>query len=141
MTSAATPLSPVHRVSVYCPVSGSTFAALMRGDFEAAQRDPASAPLLRIIENSSELGNFGTYKGVCELGLGYEAFTPTAGARPVMGADGTRSATPMVTITTFVPADVPEARLNALVCDLAAAHPWELPVIEVAAVRRLCCRP
>lgn len=141
MTRADSPLSVVQRVTVYCPISAATFAALVRGEFEAAQRDPASAPLLKIIENSSELGNFGTYKGVCELGLGYEAFTPAAGARPVLGADGRRSATPMITITTFVPGDVPDARLNALVSELAAAHPWEVPVIEVATVRRVCRRP
>jgi hypothetical protein len=137
MTNADSFLSPVQRISIYCPISRSTFAALVRGEFNAAQRDPASAPLLKIIENSSDLGNFGTYKGVCELALGFETFTPTAGARPVLGADGTRSVTPMITITTFVPADVPEARLTALVAELAAAHPWEVPVIEVATVRRV----
>ena len=141
MTSTHSPLSRVQRVCVHCPISATTFAGLARGDFDAAQRDPASARLLKIIEGSSELGNFGTYRGVCELGLGYEAFTPAAGARPVFGSEGKRSATPTLTITTFVPGDVPEARLEALVADLAAAHPWEIPVIEVATVRRFNRRP
>ena len=136
MTNASIALRTVQRVCIYCPISPGTFAGLVRGDFEAAQRDPASAPLLKIIEDSSELGNFGSYKGVCELGLGYEAFTPTADARPVLGAVGKRSATPTIAITTYVPGDVPEARVNELVADLAAAHPWEIPVIEIATVRR-----
>ncbi len=141
MTGAGDLLSMVRRVCVHCPISASTFAELVRGDFDAALRDPASARLLKIIEDSYELGNFGTYRGVCELALGYEAFTPAAGARPVLGSEGKRSATPMLTITTFVPGDVPEVRLAALVADLAAAHPWELPVIEIATVQRFNRRP
>jgi hypothetical protein len=127
-------LRPVVRVTIYCPLRPDTFAALARGELDAVASDPDAGPVLRIIAGSTDLGNFGSYRGVCEIGLGIEAFTPGEGAVPTLGGVGTRTLSATAQITTYVPAGLAPGRLDALVAALAAAHPWEIPVIEVAEI-------
>jgi hypothetical protein len=128
-------LRAVRRITVHCPIRPETLRAVAGGAVDALARDPGIAPLLALIESSAEFGDFGHYKGVCEIGLGLEAFTPQAGARPTVGTEGLRSVSPTATLTTYVSTDIDGARLAALVDVLAARHPWEVPVIEIADVR------
>jgi hypothetical protein len=133
-------LRAVRRITVHCPIRPETLGAVAAGSVDALAADPGIAPLLALIESSTEFGDFGHYKGVCEIGLGLEAFTPQAGSNPALGAAGRRSMSPTATLTTYVSIDIDGARLAALVGVLAARHPWEVPVIEVADVR-LADRP
>jgi len=128
-------LRAVRRITVHCPIRPETLGAVATGSVAALAADPGIAPLLELIESSSEFGDFGHYKGVCEIGLGIEAFTPQAGAKPTVGAAGRRSMSPTATLTTYVSMEIDGARLAALVDVLAARHPWEVPVIEVADIR------
>jgi hypothetical protein len=128
-------LRSVRRITVHCPIRPETLAAVATGAVDALAADPGIAPLLALIESSTEFGDFGHYKGVCEIGLGLEAFTPQAGASPTLGTAGRRSMSPTATLTTYVATEIDGARLAALVGVLAARHPWEIPVIEVADVR------
>lgn len=128
-------MRPARRITVYCPVAPETLVAVARGDFSLLEQDAGIAPILELIEESGELGNFGRYRGVCEVGVGLEAFTPQAGAVPTVGFAGERSQSPTLTVTTYVLDDVAPARFDALVAAIADRHPWEIPVIEVVGVR------
>jgi hypothetical protein len=127
-------LLPARRITVYCPVAPETLTAVARGDFTLLAQDAGISPILELIEQSEEFGNFGRYRGVCEIGFGLEAFTPQATAVPTIGRAGERSQSPTLAVTTFVLDGVTEDRLGALVEAIAERHPWEIPVIEVFAV-------
>lgn len=130
-----TTLRPVHRITIHCPIRPATLQALAAGSAAELALDPGVAPILELIGSAAEFGDFGRYKGVCEIGLGAEAFTPQAGAQPTVGTAGRRSVSPTATLTTYVAADCSAAHLAELVESLAVCHPWEVPVIEVAAVQ------
>lgn len=119
------------RVIIRCPVSADTFAALIRGDFAALESDPWAARTLAVIRTHPVLGDFGLYRGVFEAALGIEGFTPTARATPVAGASGHDTLSPTVTITTYLDADADPRSTQAALDALLAAHPWEIPVIEL----------
>ncbi|MFM6829750.1 MAG: hypothetical protein ACKOVA_05370 [Novosphingobium sp.] len=116
-------------VKVHCPVAAETLAAMLKGDGEALERDPVAAAILAIIRADNALGDFGLYHGVSEIGLGWESFTPSAGAVPALGAAGTTALSPTVILKTYAPAD---ADIDGALASLMAAHPWEVPVIELA---------
>ena len=126
--------SPARRITVFCPVSKDTLVALTRGELAALAADPVGGRILGFIERCPELGDFGAYRGVCEVAIGIEAFTPAAHARPTLGAAGERSHSATAVITTYARDSITDERLDALLRDLCALHPWEVPVIEVAAV-------
>ncbi len=123
------------RITVHCPVAPATLAALARGEAHALAADPVAARLLGFIEQCPELGDFGAYRGVCEVALGVECFTPTATARPTLGTPGERAHSATVLITTYASAAIAPPRLEALLAALCERHPWEVPVIELTAVR------
>ncbi|MBS0394963.1 MAG: hypothetical protein JSR54_10075 [Proteobacteria bacterium] len=123
------------RITVHCPVAPETLAALAGGDLRALAADPVAGRLLGFIERSAELGDFGAYRGVCEVALGVECFTPTAAARPTLGTAGERAHSATVAINTYASAALEPARVEALLAALREHHPWEVPVIEVTAVR------
>jgi hypothetical protein len=124
----------VTTVRIHCPVAPETFAALVAGRGAALEADPAAAAVLAAIRGAG-LGDFGSYTGVVEVALGLEVFTPTAAARPVQGRAGETSHVPMVIMTTWADAD--SAALDAAIAAIAAAHPWEVPVIELSQARML----
>jgi hypothetical protein len=134
-------ITSARRIVVYCPVSKDTLAALARGELSALAVDPVGGRILGFIERCPDLGNFGAYTGVCEVAIGLEAFTSTSQARPTMGAAGERSHSATAVITTYAPDSIPQDRLDALLAELCALHPWELPVIEVTAVALVRRRP
>ncbi len=103
----------------------------------AIETDPVAAAILAVIREDNELGDFGLYRGVFELSLGLEGFTPMPEAAATLGAAGTNTLSPTAIITTYVPADVSDARLDALLVELAQRHPWQIPVIEIGSETRL----
>ena len=129
--SPAPHLRPVRRIRVYCPIGPSTVVAIASGGAQALGLDPAARPLLDFIEACPECGDFGFYRGVAEVSIGVEAFTPAEGATPTAGTVGERSYSATAAITTYVDADLPSGRLSEIIDGLAARHPWEVPVIEV----------
>ncbi len=126
----------VRDIRVYCPVAPATFAALMAGEAIAVEDDPTAATLLAILR-TSPLGDFGRYREVVELAIGYEGFRPGEGAVPTLGAVGQASWSPTVILTAIYDA---EADISALADALLAAHPWDVPVIAVSEPYRLLVR-
>ncbi len=124
----------VTAVKVHCPVSPDTLAALLSGDVSALESDAAAAALLAVIRGRNALGDFGLYHGVAEIGIGWESFTPSLSATPTLGRAGATALSPTIVLTTYAPAgvDIDDA-LGALM----AAHPWEIPVIEVSELELL----
>jgi hypothetical protein len=115
-------------------VAPETFDALVAGRGAALEADPAAAAVLAAIRGAG-LGDFDRYAGVVEVALGIEVFTPTAAASPVQGRTGVTSHIPTVIMTTWADAD--SAELDAALAAIAAAHPWEVPVIELSQARML----
>lgn len=117
---------------IHCPVSPATFAALSAGRGDALEADTFAAPVLAAIR-AAGLGNFGRYTGVVEAALGIEIFTPGAGAQPTLGQAGVTSHSPTVILTTW--AEAGSATLDFALTAIKAAHPWEVPVIEMSETR------
>ncbi|QUD88048.1 hypothetical protein [Phenylobacterium montanum] len=125
-------LRRVRAIRIHCPISRETFVALAAGRLEAIEQDPVAAPILALIRADNELGDFGLYKGVFEISLGLEGFTPTAEADPTLGEGGGNTLSPTAVIKTYVDEAVGEDQLSALLSALAGLHPWQIPVIEVS---------
>ncbi len=124
----------VTAVKVHCPVSPDTLVALLAGDAGALEYDPVAAALLAVIRSDNALGDFGLYHGIAEIGIGWESFRPLSGAAPALGSTGSTVLSPTVILTTYAAA---EADIDAALSALMAAHPWEIPVIELAEVELL----
>lgn len=107
---------------------------MLAGDDGALERDPAASAILAVIRDDNPLGDFGLYKGVCEIAPGWESFLPGADASPTLGTSGARSLSPTAILTTYADAD---ADLAPALAALMAAHRWEVPVIELSDVELL----
>lgn len=126
----------VRDIRVYCPVAPQTLAAMIAGDPGAVERDATASVLLGILR-TPPLGDFGRYRDVVELALGYEGFRPGDGAVPTLGTVGEPSWSPTVILTAIYDAD---ADVDSLANQLLAAHPWDVPVIAVSEPYRLLVR-
>jgi hypothetical protein len=126
-------IRPSRAVRIHCPAAAATIEAMRAGRGEAIETDAIVAPLLAIIRADNPLGDFGLYKGVVEIALGYESFVPTAAASPTSGTAGAVSLLPSVILTTYIADGAPEDLVSAALAEIVAAHPWETPVIEICA--------
>ena len=124
----------VDRIRVYCPVTAETLTAMIAGEHDAIERDPTLSSMLAIVRDDNPLGDFGPYRSVVEMMPGWEMFTPEPSARPTLGAAGCTQVSPSVVMTIHVPTDVATETLDDLLARLIAAHPWEVPVIELSRV-------
>jgi hypothetical protein len=129
----------VRKVKAYWPVEKATLAACALGDLDALRSDKSFASLLRVLESSPELGEFGVYGDVFEVAFGAEGFTVRPGARPTLGSVGGRFLSPTVAVTTYVHAATDED-LAPVLARLTDVHPWEIPVIELSAPLELVSR-
>ncbi|ABD25422.1 hypothetical protein Saro_0977 [Novosphingobium aromaticivorans DSM 12444] len=121
-------------VKIHCPVSAATLAAMLAGDASAIELDETAAAILAIIRADNPLGDFALYGGVVEIGLGWESFTPGAAANPALGTAGSAALSPTAILTTYAPAG---SDIEPALAALMAAHPWEVPVIEIRDVELL----
>ncbi|MEU5247133.1 hypothetical protein AB0G81_24025, partial [Streptomyces asoensis] len=115
----------VRTIKVYWPVATATLTACAKGDLDALRADESFAALLRIVETSPELGDFGVYGDVFEVSLGAEGFSVRPGARPSLGSVGGRFLSATLAVTTYVDAATDDDTLARLLDRLADAHPWE----------------
>ncbi|MFF5187536.1 hypothetical protein ACFY30_27870 [Streptomyces sp. NPDC000345] len=130
----------VRAIRVYWPVAHTTLAAATAGDTGAVRDDASFASLLRVLESSPGLGDFGLYDDVFEVGFGAEGFTTRPGAAPVLGRVGGRSLSPTLTFTSYIDAGASDEELTRILARIADAHPWEVPVIELSAPLELISR-
>lgn len=130
-----TTLREAAMVRIHAPVSATTLAAMLSGDGDAAHRDPVPGAILDAFRNHGPLGDFELYSGVVEIAPGWEAFRSGAGATPTLGAAGEASLSPTVILTTYALCAVDDPALLAAVGRILAAHPWEVPVVEVTPTR------
>jgi hypothetical protein len=128
-------LRKVQRLRIYCPVAASTLSRLMAEGIRSRmiRRWVGYWPLCGVIIRLA----FGLYRGVVELHPGWENFEPTAGATPTLGAAGARSLSPTVILTIHIPDDAPQQAVDQTLEAIIAAHPWEVPVIELDETRLL----
>lgn len=118
-------------VRVHCPVWGNVLARLQAGEAAALADDPVLSAVVAVIRGSEVLGAIGPYRGVFELGFGLESFVPGADAVPASGRVGEAAVVPTVVAKTYAAEGADIARELAAI---VAAHPWEVPVIEVGVV-------
>ncbi|MFI1855408.1 hypothetical protein [Streptomyces sp. NPDC020480] len=130
----------VRAIKVYWPVSRQTLAAVAAGDLAALYEDESLAGLFRVLEGSPEVGDFGLYTDVFEVGIGAEGFTAAPGSTPTLGAVGSRSLSPTLTFTTYMDASVADGEVSTVLSRIVAAHPWEVPVVELSAPLELVSR-
>lgn len=127
----------VRILDVHVPVSAATLASLAAGDATALDREPALSAMLAIVRDGGPLGDFGAYRGVVELRLGWEIFTPADDARPTLGAAGAESRSPTVILHIHIPAEGDSELADAAIARVLEAHPWEIPVIEISTAELL----
>lgn len=121
-----------HKIRIHCPILRETYAALCEGNLTALESDPVAMKMLAIIRGRNPLGDFDLYRGVFELSLGIEGFTPTDRAQPTAGESDRAELLPTVIITTYVDAAAARSEVASVIEDLVRAHPWEVPVIELS---------
>lgn len=122
-------------IRVSCPMQARTYLPEAR-DFETLKAgNPSLRRLLDFLGDqdidTAAPGIVGAYKGVCEIVPSFGVYTPGEGAHPVHGQAHHQSAVASVYLTTYAPAAMDEAALNAYCMQIAALHEWEHPVIEV----------
>ena len=127
-------LTAAKRVTVHCPASDAAQAAFAAGNLQRLEFESPFDALFSVLRNNIDFGRIGPYRSVFELSLGQETFVPGPGADPSTGTLDKRTCLATIVITTYLAAETSAQRLAELVAMLAAAHPWELPVIEVATV-------
>lgn len=120
---------------IHVPVAQETLTAMLAGDGAAVEREPVLAAILATIREDNQLGNFGFYKGVVEIGLGWESFVPGHDATPALGEPGKASLSPTVVVKVHAPCRAEDPMFRQAVDRIMAIHPWETPVIEIAPLR------
>ena len=126
----------MHLLTIHVPVAADTLRRLAAGEAGAVDEETALSAILAIVRAANPLGDFGPYRGVVELGLGWELFTPIADARPTLGAPDVESRSPTVVLRIHLDAGKAE-QADAAIAAILAAHPWEIPVIERSVVELL----
>jgi len=121
----------VTALKVHCPVDRPTMDLLAAGDFAVIDPDCALGRIVAIVREDGPLGDFGIYQSVIELATGWELFTPGTGAKPALGRAETQTASPTAILTLYIPADAAEDAVSSAISAIVAAHPWEVPVIEI----------
>jgi hypothetical protein len=119
-------LNTFFRITIYIPIEDASHAAdSLIVTSESVQ------PILRVLGTYELAGAVGTYKAVAEISTGIETYTPTESSQPASGAAGSPSVVRSARLVTYIPSLVSIEELSSLTDEIAAAHPWEHPVIEV----------
>jgi len=120
------------KIRIHCPIELNTFVEVLKGNLAAIEDDSAAARTLAVIRARNPLGDFDLYQGVFEVSFGIEGFTATERATPTAGKRGAATLSATAIITTYIDAAADGAAVTAALDELVLAHPWEMPVIEVA---------
>jgi hypothetical protein len=127
----------VTTIRIFCPVQAATLAAAIAGDAAAMDADPVLGAMLAILRDDGPLGDFGIYRNVVEIAPGWESFRPTDDANPTSGTAGAVALSPTIVLTTYIAADAPAEAVDGALARIMAAHPWEVPVVEIGSARLL----
>lgn len=119
------------RIRIYWPVQPETFAEVVAGNAAVFADSPDVRPLREALSSFPEVGDFGDYKTVTEVSIGFEGFTVGPGAQPTLGSAGERTISPTLAVTTHVESELGSRRLTEILERIVEVHPWEVPVIEV----------
>lgn len=130
--SAAYCVRAVKALRVFCPIEAYTLRAMLSGDASAMERDPTLSRLLNVIRSASPLGDFGIYKSVVEIAPGWELFSPADDAEPTLGEVGSTTRSPTAILIIYLPMDASREAVDNAIGALLAAHPWEIPVVELS---------
>lgn len=114
------------RLAIHVPINEAD--ARPGSNIESAS---AVQAILHIFHEYEFVGSIGTYKVVVEISTGRETFVPTRASAPSLGVAGAPSAVPSARIVTYIPVSRSDLELNRLIDEIAEAHPWEHPVVEV----------
>lgn len=125
-------MKSVRKLRVHWPIASESLTRLAGAETAAFRDDPGVAALLRTLDDSPELGDFGNYRHVFESGIGFEGFTVAAGANPTLGTVGQRTISPTLVFTTYFDAALDDAAVDRFVRRIIDIHPWEVPVIELS---------
>ncbi|MXP09022.1 hypothetical protein [Pseudoblastomonas halimionae] len=60
-------------------------------------------------------------------------------ASPTLGEAGAASVSPTAVLTIYIPSEAPQDKVTRAIDAILAAHPWEVPVIEVSETRLVMC--
>ena len=123
------------RLAVYIPVEDADDQDAKFTEASWLMESGSVRTILRILQNTGYAGTIGTYKTVAEISAGLETFVPTESSQPSHGSAGTAAVVPSARLVTYLPSSTPAGELSRLADEIAAAHPWEHPVIEVDTVR------
>jgi len=125
-------LRAVKALKVYCPIDRQIMTQLMQGELPSDTGSGALAAIMGLVRADNPLGDFGIYKAVLELTIGLESFMPGPDAQPTLGEAGAATVSPTAILTIYIPADTPEDSVNRAIDAILAAHPWQVPVIELS---------
>ena len=114
------------RLAVYIPVSEKNFSLI-----STVESDNSIQAILRILREFDSAGEIGTYKAVAEISKGAETYVPTDASTPTHGVPYVQSMVPSVRLVTYLPNSTDDEELRRLIDEIASAHPWEHPVMEV----------
>ncbi len=134
---ATLPSRDAKAIKIHCPVDRGTLDLVAAGRFSSIGNDTALSAILSILRDDNPLGDFGIYKSVIELSAGWELFVPGTAANPTLGDAGVSTASPTVILSVYVPGDARADAISTALHAIMAAHPWEVPVIEVRDVALL----
>lgn len=114
------------------PVEPATFVSVLAGKADALDHDPFFSRLLVLLHADNPLGDFGLYKSVAEVSPCLELFQPQGDAKPAHGRPGQSEVSTNLMVTIHVDSAVAGQDFEALLDQLVASHPWEVPVIEIS---------
>jgi hypothetical protein len=133
--SGALMLRTFLRLAVYIPVEDADGQDANFTEASWFMESGSVRSILRILRNTGYAGTVGSYEAVAEISPGLETFVPTGSSQPAHGSAGAAAVVPSARLVTYLPSSTPAGELSRLADEIAAAHPWEHPVLEVDTVR------
>jgi hypothetical protein len=117
------------KLKIYLPVREGLPQRPSVHEFAGVLKD--IAPVLNAIKSVTGVGSVGNYDNVQEIAFGFEGYRARAGALPQLGAIGESVLVRNAALVTYLDQNCGDGVLQELVTRIAAAHPWEHPVIEI----------
>jgi hypothetical protein len=119
-------LQDFFRLAIYIPITETDD----RSNPDVASTDAVQV-ILEIFRGCNFAGRVGAYDAVAEISRGAETFVPTTSSSPTQGEVGVPSNVETARLVTYIPTATTREALDRLLEEIASAHPWEHPVLEV----------